>query len=81
MGTKIPKIGKNGDKNPQNRLKWGQKSPKSSKMGTIVTTVATIAMAPWHSCVRMYISKMGSQKECHLYPISHFSINLRYPSI
>ena len=32
MGTQIPKIGKNGDTDPQNELKWG-------------AIVATIAMA------------------------------------
>ena len=34
MGIKFPKIDENGDKNHQNRLKWGQKSPKCTKMGT-----------------------------------------------
>ena len=34
MGTKFPKIDKNGDKDPQNRQKWGHRSPKSMKMGT-----------------------------------------------
>ena len=39
MGTKIPKIDKNGDTDPQNELKWGQKSPKSMKMGTKIPKI------------------------------------------
>ena len=44
MGTKFPKIDKNGDTDPQNRQKWGHRSPKWAKMGTTVATiVATVA--------------------------------------